>query len=70
MFFCCSYVIGQVHDDNVLENPFSNFRIGQTVNARIVGKANNSDDKKKSSQFDLSVKPTVLSGNMILEMFI
>ena len=38
---------GRVHiievcDENVIENPFSNFRIGQTVSARIVAKANKS----------------------------
>ncbi|XP_062112321.1 rRNA biogenesis protein RRP5 isoform X2 [Humulus lupulus] len=55
--------ITEVNDDNVSENPFSNFRVGQTVNARIVGKANNSDSKKNNCQFDLSMKPTVLSGS-------
>ncbi|PON46626.1 Polyribonucleotide nucleotidyltransferase [Parasponia andersonii] len=59
--------ITEVDDDNVLENPFSNFRIGQTVNARIVGMANNSDSKKKSRQFDLSMKPAVLSGSFETE---
>lgn len=61
---------GQVHDDNVLENPFSNFRVGQTVTARIVGKINHSDNKQKSYQFDLSVKPAVLTGNINLVLFV
>lgn len=61
---------GQVHDDKVLENPFSDFRVGQTVTARIVGQINHSNNKQKSSQFDLSVKPYVLSGNINLVPFV
>ncbi|KAF4369032.1 hypothetical protein F8388_013361 [Cannabis sativa] len=58
--------ITEVNDDNVSENPFCNFRVGQTVNARIVGKANNSDSKKNSYQFDLSMKPSVLSEEKLM----
>lgn len=56
-----SLVQAEVHDDNILENPFSSFRVGQTVTARIVGKINQSDNKQKSCQFDLSLKPGVLT---------
>ncbi|XP_024021580.1 rRNA biogenesis protein RRP5 isoform X2 [Morus notabilis] len=59
--------ITEVYDDNVLENPFSNFRVGQTVTAKIVGKINHSDSKQKSYQFDLSVKPSVLTGSSEIE---
>ena len=50
---------GKVHiievcDENVIENPFSNFRIGQTVSARIVAKANKSVNNGKNHQWELS----------------
>ncbi|KAE8700921.1 RNA binding,RNA binding isoform 2 [Hibiscus syriacus] len=44
-----------VNDDNVLEKPFGNFKVGQTITARIVGKAN-----QKGHLWDLSIKPTLL----------
>lgn len=53
--------ITEVNDDNVLEDPFSNFRIGQTVTARIVSKANRSD--KRNYQWELSLKPKMLTGS-------
>ena len=57
-----------MNDDNVLEDPFSNFRIGQTVTARIVSKANRSD--KRNYQWELSLKPKVLIGKeFILNSF-
>ncbi|KAK6244021.1 hypothetical protein QUC31_010430 [Theobroma cacao] len=49
--------ITEVNDDNVLENPFANFKIGQTITARVVGKAN-----QKGYLWDLSIKPTMLAG--------
>lgn len=57
-----------MNDDNVLEDPFSNFRIGQTVTARIVSKANRSD--KRNYQWELSLKPKMLAGKeFILNSF-
>ncbi|TYH48340.1 hypothetical protein ES332_D10G060800v1 [Gossypium tomentosum] len=32
--------ITEVNDNNVLEKPFGNFKVGQTITARIVGKPN------------------------------
>lgn len=55
--------IGQVNDD-LLEDPFNNFRIGQTVTAIIIAKTN-SDNNKKSFQWDLSLKPSLLTGKLI-----
>lgn len=56
---------GRVHitescDGNV-EDPFSNYKIGQTVTARIVSNANKLDNTKKNFLWELSVKPTVLA---------
>ncbi|XP_022743667.1 rRNA biogenesis protein RRP5 isoform X2 [Durio zibethinus] len=49
--------ITEANDDNVLENPFGNFKVGQTITARIVGKAN-----QKGRLWDLSIKPKMLAG--------
>ncbi|XP_038881067.1 rRNA biogenesis protein RRP5 isoform X2 [Benincasa hispida] len=46
--------------DETSEAPFSNFRVGQTVVARIVAEANHSANKKKGCLWELSVKPDVL----------
>ncbi|TQD85713.1 hypothetical protein C1H46_028765 [Malus baccata] len=58
---------GRVHitevNDELLEDPFNKFRIGQTVTAKIIGKTNYSDKNKKSYQWDLSLKPTMLAGS-------
>lgn len=62
------FSLGQVNDD-LLEDPFDNFRIGQTVTARIVAKTNYSDKNKKSFQWDLSLKPTLLTGKVISSIF-
>ncbi|OMO68743.1 hypothetical protein COLO4_29434 [Corchorus olitorius] len=56
--------ITEVNDDNVLENPFANFKIGQTITAKIVGKAN-----QKGHLWDLSVKPTMLAGESTMDEF-
>ncbi|KAE8649759.1 rRNA biogenesis protein RRP5 [Cucumis sativus] len=46
--------------DEASEAPFSNFRVGQTVVARIVAEANHSASKGKGYLWELSVKPEVL----------
>ncbi|XP_040372263.1 rRNA biogenesis protein RRP5 isoform X1 [Rosa chinensis] len=58
--------ITEVNDD-LLEDPFNNFRIGQTVTARIVAKTNYSDNNKKGFQWDLSLKPSLLTGSCEIE---
>lgn len=59
--------ITEVCDENVIENPFSNFRIGQTVSARIVAKANKSENNGKNHQWELSIKPEMLTGSIEVE---
>ncbi|KAF9664808.1 hypothetical protein SADUNF_Sadunf16G0056600 [Salix dunnii] len=58
--------ITEVNDTCLLENPFSNFKVGQTVSARIIAKAGRSDDKK-SQMWDLSVKPKMLEDSCMIE---
>ncbi|KAH9737718.1 rRNA biogenesis protein RRP5 [Citrus sinensis] len=59
--------ITEVNDDksNVVENLFSNFKIGQTVTARIIAKSNK-PDMKKSFLWELSIKPSMLTGSKLL----
>ncbi|KAB2016495.1 hypothetical protein ES319_D08G100800v1 [Gossypium barbadense] len=47
--FCGRVHITEVNDNNVLEKPFGNFKVGQTITARIVG------------IWDLSIKPAMLA---------
>ncbi|KAI0529621.1 hypothetical protein KFK09_002175 [Dendrobium nobile] len=56
--------ITEVDDDRALENPFSNFRIGQLVNARIIAKVPYTGRIKNSFKWLLSLKPSILKGNM------
>ncbi|KAJ6870677.1 rRNA biogenesis protein RRP5 [Populus alba x Populus x berolinensis] len=58
--------ITEVNDNCLLENPFSNFRVGQTVSARIIAKAGQSDNKK-SQLWDLSIKPKMLEDSCAIE---
>ncbi|KAL5545605.1 hypothetical protein UlMin_005292 [Ulmus minor] len=59
--------ITEVDGEHVSENPFGKFRIGQTMTVRIVAKTNHSDNKKKSYQWDLSLKPALLTGSHEIE---
>ncbi|KAL2326887.1 hypothetical protein Fmac_020314 [Flemingia macrophylla] len=54
--------ITEVHNENVLENPLSSYKIGQTVSARIVAKPNETDGNRKLSQWELSVRPEMVTG--------
>ncbi|KAJ4970564.1 hypothetical protein NE237_003663 [Protea cynaroides] len=55
--------ITEVNDDDIVEDPFSKFKIGQVLTARIVANANNQSEKtKKTNQWELSIRPTMLSG--------
>ncbi|KAK7392757.1 hypothetical protein VNO78_21204 [Psophocarpus tetragonolobus] len=54
--------ITEVHNGNVLENPFSSYKVGQTVTARIVAKPNESDGNWKGLQWELSVRPEMVTG--------
>ncbi|XP_004514152.1 rRNA biogenesis protein RRP5 [Cicer arietinum] len=55
--------ITEVHDANVMENPFSGYKIGQTVKARIVAKPNEADSKRNTSGWELSVRPELITGS-------
>ncbi|KAK1410921.1 hypothetical protein QVD17_37463 [Tagetes erecta] len=55
---------GRIHitdasDGNTLENPFSNFKIGQTLTAKIVAKSK--AEKSSNIRWDLSIRPSVLA---------
>nr|GEY49170.1 rRNA biogenesis protein RRP5 [Tanacetum cinerariifolium] len=51
--------ITEASDDNVEENPFSNFKIGQTLTAKIVSKAK--AENSNNIRWDLSIRPSVLA---------
>ncbi|KAL5063071.1 hypothetical protein RYX36_024808, partial [Vicia faba] len=53
--------ITEVHDANDLENPFSGYKIGQTVTARIVSKPNDADSSRNGSRWELSVRPEMVT---------
>lgn len=59
---------GRIHiteatDDNLAEDCFKSFRVGQTLNAKILSKCHN----KRSYQWELSLKPLLLSGSTEIE---
>ncbi|KAK6941973.1 S1 domain [Dillenia turbinata] len=47
--------------DGSVEDPFGNLKLGQTLTARIVAKANHSN--RQSFHWELSTRPTILSGS-------
>ncbi|GFP79860.1 protein rrp5 homolog [Phtheirospermum japonicum] len=60
--------LGRVHvteatDDNSTESPFSDYRIGQTLTARIVSNGRKSENVKGSYGCELSIKPSLLKGS-------
>ncbi|KAL5080800.1 hypothetical protein RYX36_009221 [Vicia faba] len=56
--------ITEVHDANDLENPFSGYKIGQTVTARIVSKPNDADSSRNGSRWELSVRPEMVTAQL------
>lgn len=57
---------GRVHiteatDGAAAEDPFRNLRIGQTLTARIVAKADKYEKNWKSHQWELSIRPSMLT---------
>lgn len=59
---------GRVHiteatDDNVVEDPFKGFRIGQTVTAAIISKTSKSENNRKNYQWELSIRPSLVTGS-------
>ncbi|KAL8150493.1 hypothetical protein V2J09_020301 [Rumex salicifolius] len=55
--------ITEVSDDIAIENPFSSYKVGQTLTARIVGKPAESESKRKGHCWELSIKPSMISGS-------
>ncbi|KAM0907254.1 hypothetical protein ACQ4PT_016250 [Festuca glaucescens] len=58
--------ITEVLEEHCCENPFSNLRIGQKVQARIV--AEHSGKSGRNLKWELSVKPSVLKGSEELSL--
>lgn len=56
------YGFWQATDDNLAESPFSNYRIGETLSARIVSKGNRPESSKGFHGWELSMKPSLLKG--------
>ncbi|CAA0842788.1 Unknown protein [Striga hermonthica] len=54
--------ITEVTDDSSTGNPFSEYRIGQTLSARIVSMGSKTENFKKAYGYELSIKPSLLSG--------
>ncbi|KAL3341525.1 hypothetical protein AABB24_025863 [Solanum stoloniferum] len=59
--------ITEVSDDNYAEAPFSNFKVGQTLTARIISKLNMSESVRRGYQWELSIKPSTLTGSDEIE---
>ncbi|CAL5409180.1 unnamed protein product [Camellia sinensis] len=56
-------VQAEANDDNAVENPFKDFRIGQTLTAVIVSKTNKSENNRKNYQWELSIRPSLATGS-------
>ncbi|GMP97188.1 hypothetical protein CsSME_00045548 [Camellia sinensis var. sinensis] len=56
-------VQAEANDDNAVENPFKDFRIGQTLTAVIVSKTNKSENNRKNYQWELSIRPSLVTGS-------
>jgi len=59
--------LGRVHitetnDQPDVENPFSIYKVGQTLTAKVIGKCSPSEKNKKVNLWELSLKPSMLSG--------
>ncbi|XP_047328490.1 rRNA biogenesis protein RRP5 [Impatiens glandulifera] len=54
--------ITEVTDDNIAENPLDHFRVGETLSAIIISKANTSENIRKNYQWELSLKTSLLNG--------
>ncbi|XP_031396337.1 rRNA biogenesis protein RRP5 isoform X3 [Punica granatum] len=49
--------ITEITDGSTMDNPFGDFKVGQTLTARIIAKT----DKKRTSQWELSIKQKMLT---------
>uniref|UniRef100_A0A7N0TNV2 rRNA biogenesis protein RRP5 n=1 Tax=Kalanchoe fedtschenkoi TaxID=63787 RepID=A0A7N0TNV2_KALFE len=55
--------ITEITDEEACESPFSSFKIGQSITARIVGKVKKADNRRSNCQWDLSLKPSIVTGS-------
>ncbi|XP_052176477.1 rRNA biogenesis protein RRP5 isoform X2 [Diospyros lotus] len=55
--------ITEANDDNVVEDPFKVFRMGQMLTAAIVSRTNKSENNRKNNQWELSIKSSLLTGS-------
>ncbi|URE17983.1 Suppressor of forked protein (Suf) [Musa troglodytarum] len=56
--------ITEVFDDrDLMENPFTKFRVGQLLNARIVAKGGHSGKGAKRRCWELSIRPSLTAGS-------
>ncbi|GMH18742.1 hypothetical protein Nepgr_020583 [Nepenthes gracilis] len=64
---------GRIHITEVadgvdaVEKPFCNYKVGQTLTARIVAKYTQHDSNKKGYQWELSVKPSLIAGSIAVK---
>ncbi|XP_021753643.1 rRNA biogenesis protein RRP5-like isoform X2 [Chenopodium quinoa] len=59
--------IAEVNDEIGVEDPFSAYKVGQTLTARIVANSVKPVNNKKGSPWELSLKPSILSGSTEIE---
>ncbi|KAL9228093.1 hypothetical protein vseg_003707 [Gypsophila vaccaria] len=60
--------ITETSDENAVEDPFSSYKVGQILAAKIVGKCPTTERNKNASLWDLSLKSSALSGDAQLEI--
>ncbi|XP_076905789.1 rRNA biogenesis protein RRP5-like [Bidens hawaiensis] len=57
--------ITEVSDDNILENPFSSYKVGQTLTAKIVSKSK-TEKSNNNIHWELTIKPSVLADQSVV----
>ena len=62
LYILVKLVSWQANDDNAVEKPFKDFRIGQTLTAVIVSKTYKSENNRKNYQWELSIRPSLVTG--------
>ncbi|KAI7736982.1 hypothetical protein M8C21_005395 [Ambrosia artemisiifolia] len=55
--------ITEASDGNISEKPFSNYKIGQTLTAKIVSKSK--AENSSNLRWELSIRPSVLAGGLL-----
>lgn len=57
--------IAEVNDEFGVEDPFSAYKVGQALTARIVANCVKPENNKKGSPWELSLKPSMISGELV-----